>query len=220
MTKSEKDITGVIQILEKFTRRYRPPLSEFADAQYKDPFKTLVATMLSARTKDYVTEKTVEKLFSKADNWRAIWNMPLGEIENLIKPVNFYRTKARHLKELARRIGKEFEGEVPKTLEELITLPGVGRKTANIVLAVAFKKDAIGVDTHVHRIMNQLGYVKTKVPQETEMELRMKLPKKLWKKINYNLVLFGQNICTPISPFCSRCPVRNFCRRVGVKKSR
>lgn len=220
MEEAEKEITKIIQTLEKFTLQYRPPMSERADAHYKDPFKTLVATMLSARTKDEVTEKAVERLFSKAGGWKDIEKMPLREIEKLILPVNFYRTKARHLKELTKQIGERFGGKVPKTLEELVTLLGVGRKTANIVLCVSFGKKAIGVDTHVHRIMNRLGYVKTAAPEETEMELRRKLPGKLWRKINYNLVLFGQNICTPISPFCSRCPVREFCRRVGVEKSR
>lgn len=216
----EINIEKVIDILGEYTKRFGLPVSESANEFYRDPFKVLAATMLSARTKDVVTEKAVARLFSKADRLRDIEKMPLRDIENLILPVNFYKTKARHLKELSRQIGGRFGGRVPETLEELTTLPGVGRKTANIVLNTAFGKHAIGVDTHVHRIMNRLGYVKTNTPEETEMELRKKLPKKYWKKVNAILVLYGQNLCTSVSPFCSMCPVRNFCRRVGVKKSR
>jgi len=217
---NEENIGRILSLIERHTKKLGPPTSELANKLYRDPFKVLVSTMLSARTKDEVTEKAIRNLFSKADGWRDIEKMDLGEIEKLVYPVNFYKTKARHLKELSAILGREFGGKVPDTLEDLTSLPGVGRKTANIVLNVSFKKHAIGVDTHVHQILNRLGYVKTKTPEETEMELIKKLPKRYWRKINANLVLFGQSVCVPVSPFCSRCPVSKFCLRIGVTKSR
>ena len=147
-------------------------------------------------------------------------NLTLKEVETLIYPVGFYKTKARHLKQLPITLEKEFNNKIPETIEQLIQLPGVGRKTANLVRSIAFRKPAICVDVHVHRICNRLGYLKTKNPYETEMALRKKLPKKYWERINVLFVAFGQTICKPVSPFCSKCPVKQYCNQVGIKKSR
>lgn len=217
---NEKNIGRIIDILEDYTNQYKLPVEELTKKWKNDPFKILITIMLSSRTKDDVTASSSERLFSKADGWQDIEKMKIPEIEKLIYPVNFYKTKAQHVKEIAEQIGVRFGGNVPKTLGELMSLPGVGIKTANLVLSTAFGKDYIGVDTHVHQILNRLGYVETKNPEETEKELRKKLPKKYWREINVILVLFGQNVCVPASPFCSHCPVSRYCPRIGVKKSR
>lgn len=204
------NISKIYRILKQYTARYKFP---YLSGQ-ESPFKILISTILSARTKDETTAKASEKLFSKAKSLNDLKKLSVKEIEKLIYPVGFYKTKAKNLKKLSE-IKK-----IPGTIEELIELPGVGRKTANLVVSRAFKKPAICVDVHVHRILNRLGYIETKNPFETEMELRKKLPKRLWRKINSVLVLFGQNLCKPLSPFCSRCPIEKYCNKIGVKKSR
>ena len=141
------------------------------------------------------------------------------KLEKLIYPVSFYKNKAKYLKQLPKAL-KKYNNKIPQDVDEMTKLPGVGRKTANVVVAVAFKKPAIGVDTHVHKIVNRWGYVKTKTPEKTEMALREKLPKKYWLNFNTYLVMFGQNVCRPTSPHCSTCPIRQYCDRVGIKKSR
>ncbi len=185
-----------------------------------DPYKTLVTAILSARTKDETTLSAARRLFLKAKNLCMLEKLKVRDIEKLIYPVGFYKNKARALKQMPKIINKNFNGKIPDTFENLIELPGVGRKTANLVLAVSFNKHAICVDTHVHRIMNRIGYVKTETPHETEIELRKKLPKKYWRSINSILVAFGQNICRPVSPFCSKCVIRKYCNKVGVKRRR
>ncbi|MCD6227366.1 endonuclease III [Candidatus Micrarchaeota archaeon] len=175
------------------------------------PFKILIGTVLSARTKDETTGKTVDRLFSKVDSPKKLSNMKVEQVEKLIYPVGFYKTKAKNIVKLSKILVKEYNSEVPDTITELVKLPGVGRKTANLVLSLAFDKDAICVDTHVHRITNRWGYVNTKTPYETEMVLRKKLPRKYWKVINSLLVRFGQNICRPVRPKCSECPLKNVC---------
>ena len=169
-----------------------------AESVGPNPFNILIATILSARTRDETTARVCQQLFKT--NWRRL---TIKEIESIIKPVNFYHNKARYLRKLA---GLK---QVPRTLSELIALPGVGRKTANIVLNTAFNHPAIAVDTHVHRITNRLGYVQTSNPFETEQALRSKLPLKHWSEINYLLVLFGQHVCKPRQPMCSKCPLIN-----------
>tara|TARA_Y100000310_G_C20689623_1_gene821373 strand:+ start:834 stop:1481 length:648 start_codon:yes stop_codon:yes gene_type:complete len=213
------NIDKVYKILKKEVVNYDVPVVDIIHVQTKDPFKVLLTTILSARTKDKVTHLAAKKLFTKVENIKDLEKISRKELEKLIYPVGFYKTKAKNLKTLPRAL-KEFDNKIPETVEELIKLPGVGKKTANLVVSVAFDKHAIAVDTHVHRIMNRLGYIKTKTPHETEMRLRKKLPKKYWKTINSILVAFGQNTCKPISPFCSRCPVYNQCKRVKVKTSR
>jgi len=209
-------IDKIYSILVKETKKYSTPVVELVEEQTKDPFKVLVATILSARTKDEVTKFAVRKLFSKIKKPKDIHKFSQKEIEELIYPVGFYKNKAKFLKKLPQFI----ENGIPQEIEELIKLPGVGRKTANLVRSVAFSKPAICVDVHVHRISNRLGYVKTKTPYETEMRLRKILPKKYWLKWNYLLVSFGQNLCRPISPKCSECPIKTYCKKVGVSKSR
>lgn len=213
-------IDKIHSILKKEVLKYKVPVAELIEVQTKDPSKVLIATILSARTKDQTTAKVCKQLFSKINKIKDLEKLSVKEIENLIYPVGFYKTKAKHLKKLPLVLEKEFNSILPQTIEELIKLPGVGRKTANLVVGAAFKKPAVCVDTHVHRITNRLGYVKTKTPLETEMTLRKKLPQKYWISLNTILVAFGQNLCKPISPYCSKCPVYKYCNRVNVKKHR
>ena len=186
----------------------------------KDPFRVLIGTILSLRTKDEVTSQAAERLFRVADTPEGILSMDTSNIEKLIYPVGFYRNKARTLHTVCRDLINRFDGKVPDDLDELLSMKGVGRKTANLVITMGYDKPGICVDTHVHRICNRFGYVDTKTPDDTEMALREKLPEDLWIEINDLLVVWGQNICKPISPLCSRCVVNGICERVGVQKSR
>ena len=210
-----KDIPAVDRALGKEFRAHASPIIELIEAQTHDPFCVLVGTILSARTKDQCTAGAVRRLFAKAAG--AVFGpadlerLAQDEIEKLIYPVGFYRDKARHLKALPAAIREKFGGVLPKTVEELCELPGVGRKTANLTVAVGFGLPAICVDVHVHRISNRLGLVKTKTPFETEMALRGLLPVKYWKTWNSHLVSFGQTRCGPVRPHCEGCPIRRFC---------
>jgi endonuclease III len=214
------DIGKIYRILSKETVKYDVPVVDLVKMQTEDPEKVLLATILSARTKDETTAAAAERLFSKIRNIKGLDKLPQKQIEELIYPVGFYKTKAKHLKLLPKVLDEEFNGRVPQSVEELIKLPGVGRKTANLVVAVGFNRPAVCVDTHVHKIMNRLGYVKTKNPFGTEMALRKKLPKKYWSTFNSIFVAFGQNICRPVSPWCSRCPIERHCPKIGVSTSR
>jgi endonuclease-3 len=196
------------------------PVSKLICKWKGEPFKILATVMLSSRTKDEVTAQAANRLFSAAPCIKSIQRLSLPKIESLIRPVGFYKTKAKNLKKMVEVINLEFGGRVPDKIEDLVILPGVGRKTANLVVSEAFGKAGICVDTHVHRIANRLGYVSTKTPYETEIVLRKKLPKIYWKTINKTLVLFGQKTCRPISPKCGICPVSGFCKRVGVNSGR
>ena len=191
------------------------PVVDLIAVQTRSPFKVLVATVLSARTKDEVTAKASERLFREAPDADLLAGLSRERIEKLIFPVGFYKSKAGYLAKLPGALEK-FGGKVPETIDELVTLPGVGRKTANLVRAVAFDKDAICVDTHVHRIMNIWEYVDTKTPEETEKALRKKLPRKHWKEINGILVAFGQGTCRPVGPHCYRCVLEPECPQKGV----
>jgi endonuclease III len=171
--------------------------------------------MLSARTLDLTTAVAAARLFEKAPDIASLARLPLAEIQKLIYPVGFYRTKAMHLQELPGALAR-FDGRIPDTLDDLLTLPGVGRKTANLVLSVAFDQPAICVDTHVHRIVNIWGYVRTKTPLDTELALRQKLPQRHWQSINSVLVAFGQGTCRPIAPHCDCCVINHLCPRLGV----
>ncbi|MCA9477696.1 MAG: endonuclease III [Nanoarchaeota archaeon] len=214
------DIKTVYNALSKVAYDFPVPIVELLQIQTKDPFRVLVGTILSARTKDETTAKVLPKLFSKVKMASDFRGLSLSQIEKLIYPVGFYKTKAKHLKLLPDVLDERYQGEIPSTVEELIELPGVGRKTANLVVAVAFQKPAICVDVHMHRIMNRLGYIKTKNPLETEMVLRKKLPVEYWTTISGLIVAYGQHICRPISPKCSECIIRKECKRVGVTTSR
>ncbi len=205
-----------LAVLEKETASYDVPVVDLIGVQTKDPYKVLVATILSARTRDEVTAIAAERLFRKADNLRELAGLELEEIENLVRSVGFFRNKAKYLKKLPLVIEEEFGGNIPQTIDELVKLPGVGRKTANLVVSVAFNRPAICVDTHVHRIMNIWGVVKTDNPLQTEMALRKIVAEKYWSQINRLLVAFGQGTCTPRSPHCDRCVLVDKCPQIGV----
>jgi endonuclease-3 len=180
----------------------------------------LIACLLSLRTQDATTGPAAARLFARAVTPAAMVRLAAAEIERAIYPVGFYRTKARVILALCRDLLDRFGGQVPADLDTLLTLKGVGRKTANLVLTLGFNAPGICVDTHVHRISNRLGYVRTRTPDQTEMALRAKLPRRYWIGYNDLLVTFGQNVCAPVSPRCSGCPVRTLCRRVGVTTAR
>ncbi len=212
-----KTIEKVLKILEKEYREWKAPIvTEIAD-RTKDPFQVLVSTVLSSRTKDAVTRETSRRLFAKASTPCALAKLSPVEIEGLIYPVGFFHTKAKRLPELARILVDKYKGKVPDALEELLKLPGVGRKTANLVLTAGFGKPGICVDTHVHRISNRFGYVETKSPEETEFALREKLPLKWWIVYNDFLVTLGQNICFPRNPHCEVCPLNKLCEKVNIR---
>jgi endonuclease III len=200
--------------------KHHAPVVEFVHAQTRDPFKVLVATILSARTKDETTTAAVTRLFPVVGDLEALRRIDQDRLEKLIFPVGFYRTKARHLKQLPDALDREFGGRIQDTVEELCRLPGVGRKTANLVVAVAFNKPAICVDVHVHRICNRLGLVSTRTPLETEMTLRRILPRRYWIAWNAHLVSYGQTVCSPTSPRCSRCVIAEYCDKIAVSRSR
>jgi endonuclease-3 len=183
---------------------------------HSDPFRVLVSAVLSTRTQDGTTALAADRLFGTAPDASALARLETARIERLIYPVGFYHTKARLLPELGRRVAGL--GRVPDTVEGLMELPGVGRKVANIVLANAFRQDVIPVDTHVHRISNRLGLVRTRTPEQTEQTLMRVLPQRAWREWNYLLVVLGQTICRPIGPRCDECPVLKWCKRVGVSR--
>lgn len=217
---NNQTISRVYKILKDEVSTYRVPVVDLIEIQTEDPFKVLVTTILSARTKDEVTLNAVKRLFKVVNKPSDFKKLSYDRLKEMIYPVGFYPTKAKHLKALPGVLNSEFNGKIPDTVVELIKLPGVGRKTANLVVAVAFKKPAMCVDTHVHKIVNRLGYVKTKNPTETEFALREKLPKKYWITFNSILVAYGQYTCKPVSPWCSRCPVSKYCKKIGVTSSR
>ncbi len=210
-------IEQAVDRLEKEVADYQVPVVDLIAAQTKDPFKVLVATILSARTKDEVTAVASRRLFARAETVEELAALSVAELEKIIYPVGFFRNKAGYLAALPNVLHEKFAGKVPDTIDELVQLPGVGRKTANLVLAVAFAKPAICVDTHVHRIMNIWGYVKTKTPLQTEMALRQKLPQRYWIRINSILVAFGQGTCKPRLPHCDRCVLADLCPKTGVR---
>lgn len=183
-------------------------------------YRILISTVLSSRTKDEVIAIASKRLFAQAPNPERLSQLSETEIANLIYPVGFYRVKSKNIKKIASLIIEKYSGKVPGTLDELVQLPGVGRKTANLVLGIAYNIESITVDTHVHRISNRIGIVQTKIPRETEQDLQKVLPKKYWISYNTILVAYGQIICRPISPKCSKCKISNYCKRVGVKQSR
>lgn len=196
-----------------------PSLTEIS-RKTRDPFQVLISCILSLRTRDETTRAASKRLFAICKTAGAMEKLSSRTIEKAIYPVGFYRTKSVRIIEICRRIRIEHNGNVPDTLEELLTLPGVGRKTANIVLVYGFHKPGLPIDTHCHRIPNRIGWISTRTPEETEKVLRTSLPKKYWMLFNDYFVQFGQQVCTPISPFCNRCVIRRFCRKVGVTNYR
>ena len=208
-----KDIPAVDKALKREFQAHAAPIIELIEAQTHDPFCVLVGTILSARTKDACTAGAVKRLFAAGGNTAdGLEKLSVAKLEKLIYPVGFFRDKARHLHELPKVLREKFGGVLPKTVEELCELPGVGRKTANLTVAVGFDLPAICVDVHVHRICNWLQLVDTKKPVETEMKLREILPVKYWKTWNSHLVSFGQTRCDPVRPQCEGCPIARFCR--------
>jgi endonuclease-3 len=196
-----------------------PAVEKISERQAEDPFQILIATLLSARTQDATTLAASTRLFRVARTPRTMTALPVREIERLIYPVSFYRHKARHVKATCRLLVNRFGGRVPATMEELLALPGVGRKTANLVLILAFKSERhICVDTHVHRISNRLGWVRTRTPDETEQALYAATAERWWPYINLYLVTWGQNVCRPVRPRCDGCVLRQLCPRIGVTK--
>jgi len=211
------EIHQIVRVLRKEVRQWPvPAIGHYVDT----PFTTLISCILSLRTQDKTTNAASERLFRIASTPETMLAVPAQLIEEAIYPVAFYRVKSRTIHAICEQLLSRFGGEVPSKLEELLELPGVGRKTANIVVTLAFGKPGIAVDTHVHRISNRLGYVRTKTPDDTEMVLRKKLPRRYWLIYNDLLVAYGQNLCKPISPHCSTCKIALYCKRVGVRKSR
>lgn len=212
-------IKKTLRLIEKQVKAFKVPSVTQVSAR-KDPFQVLISCILSLRTKDKTTIEAANRLFRIADNPKSMLKLPQMRLQKLIYPVGFYRNKTKVILGLSRRILEDFSGKVPRGLKELVSLKGVGRKTANLVLGLAYNIPAICVDTHVHRISNRLGWVRTKTPEQTEYALEEIIPRKEWIDLNTTLVTFGQNICVPISPFCSKCYIYKYCKRVDVAKSR
>jgi len=208
---NRSDIPKVIEILTENYESWEAPVVTLVAQHTHDPFKVLICALLSTRTRDETTAKVCKRFFERVKGPEDILDIPLKELEELIYPVGFYRNKAKHLKKLARVLIEEFGGNVPQSLEELLRLPGVGRKVANLVLADGYGIPAICVDTHVHRITNRWCLIKTKTPEQTERELMRVLPQEYWIVINRLLVAFGQRICTPQRPKCDICPIEAYC---------
>jgi endonuclease-3 len=217
----EDHIHAAIKILRREVRQWQEPVvGVVARESARDPFRILISCLLSLRTKDKTTSEASARLFALAHTPAALLSLSRRRIERAIYPVGFYRTKAKAIHAICRRLIDVHGGAVPRTIDELVMLPGVGRKTANLVVTVGYQQPGICVDIHVHRISNRWGYVKTKTPDETEWALRAKLPKRYWITFNDLLVPYGQNLCQPLSPFCSRCKLIEMCDRVGVVRSR
>ena len=214
------DIDAIIRILRESVKQWREPIISEMTRIKRDPYRILISTIISLRTKDDVTRESSNRLFNHADTPEKMLTLPVEEISKIIFPAGFYRNKAESIVDVSKTLVEKYDGKVPDTMDELLALKGVGRKTATLVLSMGFRIPAICVDTHVHRISNRLGYVKTKNPTETEFALMKKLPKHYWIEYNDLLVTYGQNLCKPISPHCSACRIYDQCMRVGVKKHR
>jgi len=213
-------VSSVMQTLARAIDAHEmPAVEKIAEESHEDPFEVLISTMLSAQTRDPVTAAAAARLFNAARTPRTMARLSAARIQKLIYPVSFYRHKARHVRETCRRLLDQFNGRVPDTMEDLLTLPGVGRKTANLVLILSFKsRQNICVDTHVHRISNRLGWVKTATPEETEQALYKSTSTRWWPLINLYLVTWGQNVCKPVYPRCGACVIREQCPRIGVRE--
>ncbi len=217
----DRDIHEVISILEDETSKWtETALTAVAEQTRRDPFRILIGTVLSLRTKDETTAAACERLFALAEDPAAMAALPEESVDRAIYPVGFHATKARNILQICRILVDEYRGTVPDDIDTLITLPGVGRKTANLVVTIGYGKPGICVDVHVHRISNRWGYIATKNPDRSEFALREKLPSEYWIRYNDLLVMYGQNLCKPVSPFCSRCRLSSFCDRVDVGKHR
>jgi len=212
-----KHLRAIMNRVSKELGFETPSLTRIA-RETRDPFRVLISCILSLRTRDETTDKASERLFALAHSADKMVRLPPSRIEKAIYPVGFYRTKAVRIIEICRILLDEFGGRVPDNLDTLLALPGVGRKTANIVLVYGFDKDALPIDTHCHRIPNRIGWVETRTPEQTEQALREKLPLRYWQAFNDLFVQFGQNVCKPIGPRCDICPIAAFCGKIGVKR--
>ena len=216
---STKEISNVIELMKKELKNFRRTNLNREAPKYT-PYQTLISCLLSLRSQDETTEKVSAKLFEVAKTPEAIVKLPLKRLEKLVYSSGYYKNKAKVIKGVSKKILEKHKGKVPQTEQQLLALHGVGRKTANIVLCLSFNKEVIPIDTHCHRIPNRLGWVQTKNPDQTEIELMKIIPKRYWKDFNEIFVLYGKNICLPISPWCSKCPVSNYCKRINLVRSR
>lgn len=210
----------VLAVLRQEYPKWNAPVVTLIAQLSNDPYKVLVSTILSLRTKDQTTEKSSKRIFAIAPDTEALENLDVETIEKAIYPVGFYKNKAKQLKSIAKILNSRYNGQIPDTIDELLKLKGVGRKTANLVVSLGHNKEAICVDIHVHRITNRMDFLRTKTPDETEFAIRRKIKPSYWRDVNDLLVGFGQTICRPVSPKCSICPVEELCRKRGVKTSR
>ena len=222
MTASIPHIDTIFRLLKKQMAEYGSPIVSQKKQDIPDtPFVTLISCLLSLRTKDEVTAQASRRLLTNFHTPQKIVQLTEKQIETMIYPVGFYKTKARRIKDISKTLLENYQGNVPDTFDELLSLKGVGRKTANIVMVYGHKKHGyLPIDTHCHRIPNRLGWIKTKTPEDTEHALKKILPSEYWDDFNDLFVTFGQTICVPISPFCSRCPIQQYCKKVNVKSSR
>jgi len=221
MPKPPKHIDKIISLLKEEIKQFKNPISTEIGEKTKSPFLVLISCILSLRTKDTTTGPAAKRLFALADNPKSMSELSKKQIEKAIYPVGFYPTKAKYIKKVCKILINNYNNKVPNNEKELLKLPGIGRKCMSITMCYGFFKSGyLAIDTHCHRIPNRLGWINTKNPEQTEKEIKKILPKKYWRDFNDIFVTFGQNICVPISPFCSRCCIRRYCKRVGVKKSR
>ena len=216
----DREIHAAVRILRREAPKWQTPVVTLIAEASDSPFKVLISCILSLRTQDSTTAQASRRLFLLADSPGTMVRLTAKKIEKAIYPVGFYRTKAKTILEICRNLNEKYRGRVPDEIDELITFKGVGRKTANLVVTLGYNKPGICVDTHVHRISNRWGYIKTATPEKTEVALRQKLPKQYWIEYNDLLVSFGQQLCRPISPLCSQCPVAKYCSQIGVTLKR
>jgi len=216
-----KHLDKIISLLKKERKQFEEPLATEIGERTKDPFKVLISCIMSLRTKDTTTAPAAERLFNLADNPKDMKKLSIKKIEKAIFPVSFYPTKSKWIKKVCEILIEDYNGKTPDKEEELLKLPGIGRKCMGIVTCYGFGKNKhIPVDTHVFKLVNRLGWVKTKTPEKTEQELYKIIPRKYWHDLNNLMVVHGQNVCVPVSPFCSKCSIKKYCKRVGVNRSR
>jgi endonuclease-3 len=213
---TDREIHQAVRILRREVPKWDTPVVTLMAETYESPFRVLISCILSLRTQDATTAKASHRLFAIADSPQAMVKLTAKKIAKLIYPVGFYKTKALNILEMCQTMIDQYDGRVPDEIDELLKFKGVGRKTANLVVTLGYNKPGICVDTHVHRISNRWGYIKTATPEKTEIALRAKLPNRYWIEYNNLLVNFGQHLCRPISPMCSDCPVKQYCPQLGV----
>ena len=221
MPKSPKNISKIISLLKKQSKQFEEPIATKIGERTRSPFQVLISCIMSLRTKDTTTGPAAKRLFKLAKNPEDMLKLSKKQIEKAIFPVGFYPTKAKYILKTCKVLVDDYNGKVPDKEEELLKLSGIGRKCMGIVMCYGFGKNShIPVDTHVHKLTNRLGWVKTKIPEKTESELYKIIPNKYWHDLNNLLVTHGQNVCVPVSPFCSKCAIKKYCPRIGVKRSR